>query len=132
MTKIAVIYYSLYGHCRGLAEMACKATEADGITAALFQVYVLYHSIFPRYVDPSPQSSPETLSSEALANLHAGPRNSDPLVTGDVLEEHDGYIFVIPTRYGRAVAQFSAFFDMTGGLWAKQVSGHAYSMVEWC
>lgn len=29
-------------------------------------------------------------------------------------------VSVVPTRYGRAVAQVSAFFDMTGGLWATQ------------
>jgi hypothetical protein len=31
----------------------------------------------------------------------------------------DGFLFGFPTRYGRAPAQVSAFFDQTGGLWAS-------------
>ncbi|MCO5556513.1 hypothetical protein L7F22_010062 [Adiantum nelumboides] len=36
----------------------------------------------------------------------------------DDLKEFDGFILAFPTRYGRAPAQVSAFFDQTGGLWA--------------
>ncbi|KAG9004126.1 hypothetical protein FRB94_012395 [Tulasnella sp. JGI-2019a] len=101
MTKIAVIYYSLYGHTKTLADKACAAAAADGVEATVFQV-------------------PETLSEDVLKVMGAAPRTSDPIASGKTLEEHDGYILVIPTRYGRAVGQFSAFFDHTGGLWAKQ------------
>jgi len=99
--KIAVIYYSLYGHTKTLADAAAAAANAKGVHAQVFQV-------------------PETLTPEILKLLHAGPRTEDPVATPATLEEHDGYIFVIPTRYGRAVSQFSAFFDNTGGLWMKQ------------
>lgn len=54
--------------------------------------------------------------------MHAPPKADYPVITPDKLTDFDGYIFVIPTRYGRAVSQFSSFFDATGGLWAKQVS----------
>ncbi|KAG8945133.1 hypothetical protein FRC04_001199 [Tulasnella sp. 424] len=102
--KIAVIFYSLYSHCLTLAEKAVKAvSEADpSAEVKLFQV-------------------PETLSKEILEKMHAAPRREDiPVITPDELTHWDGYIFVIPTRYGRAVSQFSSFFDATGGLWAKQ------------
>ena len=45
--------------------------------------------------------------------------NSIPIATPDDLVSADGIMFGIPTRFGRAPAQVSAFFDATGGLWAK-------------
>ncbi len=41
------------------------------------------------------------------------------MITPDKLKEFDGFIFGFPTRFGRAPAQVSAFFDQTGGLWAS-------------
>ncbi|KAG9004035.1 hypothetical protein FRB94_002744 [Tulasnella sp. JGI-2019a] len=100
--KIAVIFYSLYGHTNTMAETAVKAAKDDGAEATLYQV-------------------PETLSEDVLSALHAAPRRTDvPTIDPKDLVNFDGYIFVIPTRYGRSVAQFSHFFDHTGGLWAKQ------------
>ncbi|KAG9042882.1 hypothetical protein FS837_010285 [Tulasnella sp. UAMH 9824] len=111
--KIAVIYYSLYTHCLTLAERAVKAiTEADSTAEVkLFQV-------------------PETLSKEILEKMHAPPRREDvPVITTEELPKWDAYVFVIPTRYGRAVSQFSSFFDATGGLWAKQALSGKYATV---
>ncbi|KAG8899753.1 hypothetical protein FRB99_006456 [Tulasnella sp. 403] len=100
--KIAVIFYSLYGHTNTLADTAVASAKEKGAEVELYQI-------------------PETLSKEVLGLLHAAPRREDiPVITPDKLIEFDGYIFVIPTRYGRAVAQFSHFFDATGGLWTKQ------------
>jgi len=73
--------------------------------------------------------SPETLPSEVLSKMGAAPRTSDPFVSKEQLPEFDGFIFVIPTRYGRAVAQFSAFFDQTGGLWATQALNKKFATV---
>lgn len=30
------------------------------------------------------------------------------------------WVWLVPTRYGRAIAQVDAFFDQTGGLWGAQ------------
>jgi len=109
--KIAIVFYSLYGHTVTLVETAAKAARADGAEATVYQI-------------------PETLSAEVLAKLHAAPRRTDiPTLTPDDLLKYDGYIFVIPTRYGRSVAQFSAFFDMTGGQWAKQALAGKFATV---
>jgi NAD(P)H dehydrogenase (quinone) len=71
-----------------------------------------------------------------LAKMHAAPKADTPIITGthhslslsravsdeppaDLMPQYDGFLFGIPTRYGRAVASASAFFDATGGLWAK-------------
>jgi len=98
--KIAVIFYSTYGHALTLAETAFKAVKETKAEVKLYQI-------------------PETLPVEVLAKLGAAPRRDDiPSITPADLKDYDGYIFVIPTRYGRAVSQFSQFFDATGALWA--------------
>jgi len=62
----------------------------------------------------------ETLSEEILGKMHGGSslKPKYPVVTPNDLKELDGFLFGFPTRYGRAPAQVSAFFDATGGLWA--------------
>ncbi|KAK9895876.1 benzoquinone reductase [Cystobasidium minutum MCA 4210] len=99
MAKIAVIYYSTYGHITKLTESVVEGAKSTGAQVDLFQI-------------------PETLSEEILAKQHAIPRPDIPVITGDKLEEYDGFIFGFPTRYGRAPAQVSAFFDSTGKQWA--------------
>ncbi|KAG8872023.1 hypothetical protein FRB97_008104 [Tulasnella sp. 331] len=109
--KIAVIFYSLYGHTNTMAETAVKAAQEDGAEATLLQV-------------------PETLPEEALKALGAAPRRTDiPTIDSKDLPNYDGYIFVIPTRYGRSVSQFSQFFDATGGLWAKQALSGKFATI---
>jgi len=101
MTKILVLYYSMYGHIKTLAEEVAKGAKEAGVEVDIYQV-------------------PETLPEEVLAKMHA-PKKADHPVLTDVskLAEYDGIAFGIPTRYGRAVAQVSALFDHTGQLWMK-------------
>ncbi|VVT55256.1 uncharacterized protein SAPINGB_P004505 [Magnusiomyces paraingens] len=98
--KIAIIYYSTYGHIRSLALEVQKGVEAAGGKADLFQV-------------------PETLTPEILALLHAPPKSEDPIATTETLEQYDAFLFGIPTRFGNFPAQWKAFWDSTGGLWAS-------------
>ncbi|PVG04150.1 NAD(P)H:quinone oxidoreductase, type IV [Serendipita vermifera] len=99
--KIAVIYYSLYGHIAKLVHAAAEGAKAKGAQVSIYRF-------------------PETLSDEVLAKMGAAPKEDHPAISPNDLKDYDGYIFCFPTRYGRAVAQVSAFFDMTGGLWATQ------------
>jgi len=101
--KICIIYYSLYGHIKELVDEAKKGVESTGATATVYQIK-------------------ETLSAEIRTKMHAPPEpdSAIPVITADKLKEYDGYIFAFPTRYGRAVAQVTHFFDTTGGLWAVQ------------
>ncbi|KAE8896985.1 hypothetical protein PF005_g8460 [Phytophthora fragariae] len=56
MAKIAIIYYSTYGHIATLAESVKEGVESvPGVTAEIYQV-------------------PETLPEEVLAKLHAAPK----------------------------------------------------------
>ncbi len=108
MVKIAIISYSTYGHVYTLAKSVQKGVQQAGGEADLFQV-------------------PETLSDDVLALIHAPPKPVDiPIATTETLEQYDAFIFGIPTRYGTLPAQWSAFWDATGALWA---SGALYGKV---
>ncbi|KAI5857372.1 putative benzoquinone reductase [Durotheca rogersii] len=100
--KIAIVYYSTWGHVRKLAEAEKAGIERAGGTADLYQI-------------------PETLSSEVLAKLHAPPQSTDhPLLTDPAtLEAYDGFLLGIPTRYGNFPAQWRVFWDRTGGQWSR-------------
>jgi len=98
MTRIAIVYYSLYGHVRTMAaEIKAGIVEA-GATCDVYQVA-------------------ETLSEEILGKMHAPPKSDDPVITAEKLAEYDGIIFGISSRYGSIPAQLKTFFDSTGGLW---------------
>lgn len=60
----------------------------------------------------------ETLSDEVLALMHAPAKATHPIATNNTLTEYDAFLFGIPTRFGTTPAQFRAFWDRTGGLWA--------------
>jgi NAD(P)H dehydrogenase (quinone) len=53
--------------------------------------------------------------------MHAPPKPADVPVLDDpaTLEEFDGVLFGIPTRYGNFPAQFKTFWDKTGKQWAQ-------------
>lgn len=98
--NVGIIIYSLYGHIAKLAEAAKSGVEATGAKATIYQV-------------------PETLPDEVLTKMHAPPKPDYPIATPDTLTEYDAFLFGIPTRYGNFPAQWKAFWDRTGGLWAK-------------
>ncbi|KAG8744827.1 hypothetical protein FRC10_009351 [Ceratobasidium sp. 414] len=111
VVKIAIIYYSLYGHVANLAQAIKKGAESEGVEVTLFQV-------------------PETLTQDVLTKLGAPPRNPDvPTITAEDMKNFDGFAFGIPTRYGRAPAQISAFFDTTGSLWFTQALHSKFATV---
>ncbi|SCO03410.1 probable 1,4-Benzoquinone reductase [Fusarium fujikuroi] len=100
--KIAIVYYSTYGHIRQLAEAEKAGIESVGGTADIFQI-------------------PETLSADVLAKMHAPPKPTDIPILSDpsVLESYDGFLFGIPTRFGNFPAQWKAFWDSTGKQWSS-------------
>ena len=101
--KVAVIFYSMYGHMFQMAQAAAEgARQVPGADVQLYRVQ-------------------ETLSDEILemmGALEAKKQFADiPVATVDVLSESDGFIFGVPTRFGNMSAQMKTFFDQTGGLW---------------
>ncbi|CAI5755817.1 unnamed protein product [Candida verbasci] len=97
--KVAIIIYSLYHHIAQLAEQEKAGIEAAGGQADIYQV-------------------PETLSEEVLQKMHAPQKPNYPIATTETLEQYNAFLFGIPTRYGNFPAQWKAFWDATGGLWA--------------
>ncbi|MGE4262896.1 MAG: NAD(P)H:quinone oxidoreductase [Desulfovibrio sp.] len=103
--KFAIIYYSMYGHIRAMAQAAQQAAgQVAGVSATLYRV-------------------PETLPDEVLAKmgaLDAAKAQAEvPLATPEVLEAADAVLFGTPTRFGNMTGQMRQFLDSTGGLWAK-------------
>jgi NAD(P)H dehydrogenase (quinone) len=87
--RIAIVYYSMYGHIKQLADAEKQGIEKAGGTADLFQVA-------------------ETLSEEVLAKMHAPPKDASVKVLEDPndLLPYDGILLGIPTRYGNFPAQW--------------------------
>mmetsp|Transcript_10775 Transcript_10775/g.11200 ORF Transcript_10775/g.11200 Transcript_10775/m.11200 type:complete len:213 (-) Transcript_10775:163-801(-) len=98
--RIAIVYYSMYGHVKTLAETIKAGIDESGAEAHLLQV-------------------PETLPDEVLQKMYAPPKDASiPIATAAALADYDGILFGIPTRFGMAAAQMKAFMDTTGGLWS--------------
>lgn len=53
--------------------------------------------------------------------MHAPAKSGEiPTLGGpEDLEQYDAFLFGIPTRYGNFPAQWKAFWDRSGGIWAK-------------
>jgi len=104
--KIAIVFYSTWGHIRKLADHEKIGIEKAGGTATLYQI-------------------PETLPQEVLSKMHAAPQDpSIPKLEDPAeLQKYDAFLFGIPTRYGNFPAQWKTFLDKTGQMW--QSGGYA-------
>jgi len=72
---------------------------------------------------------PETLSAEVLAKMHAPAKPGYSVISPADLPQFDGFVFGIPTRFGNFPAQWKAFWDATGQLWAQGVLAGKYASV---
>jgi len=61
--------------------------------------------------------------------MHAPKKPDYPIFTVDQLKNFDAFIFGIPTRYGNFPAQWKAFWDATGQLWAAGALHGKYASV---
>jgi NAD(P)H dehydrogenase (quinone) len=103
--KVAVVFYSMYGHIYQMAEaIAAGAREVPGAEVTLYQV-------------------PELVPDETLKAVGAFDARKAfahvPVMQPDQLAEQDCIIFGTPTRFGNMAAQMKNFLDQTGGLWFK-------------
>jgi NAD(P)H dehydrogenase (quinone) len=101
MTKVLVLYHSTYGHVERMAYAVAEgAREVEGATVDVKRV---------------PETVPEELACKSGYKLD----QPAPLATVDELVDYDAIIVGVGTRYGGAASQMRAFWDQTGGLWAK-------------
>ncbi|MBW6510607.1 MAG: NAD(P)H:quinone oxidoreductase [Desulfuromonadaceae bacterium] len=100
MTKILVLYYSMYGHIETMAqEIAAGARCVEGVEVTVKRV-------------------PDLMSAEVARKAGAKLDQVAPLATVDELPNYDAIIFGTPTRFGNMCAQMRNFLDQTGPLWA--------------
>ena len=101
MTKILVLYYSMYGHIEIMAQAVAEGVRSVKNTAVT--------------VKRVPDLMPEDVARKAGAKLD----QSAPIATVDELPDYDAIIFGAPTRFGNSCAQMRNFLDQTGRLWLK-------------
>ena len=101
MTKVLVLYYSMYGHIDTLA--AAVAEGAKGVEG----------------VDVTVKRVPETMPEDAFKNAGGKQGFTTPEATPQELADYDAIIFGTPTRFGNMAGQMRTFLDQTGGLWAN-------------
>jgi NAD(P)H dehydrogenase (quinone) len=100
MTKILVLYYSMYGHIETLATAVAEGARADDTEVVIKRV---------------PELVPEEVARKAGAKLD----QPAPIATVNELPEYDAILFGTPTRFGNMCAQMRNFLDQTGGLWQQ-------------
>lgn len=101
MTKVLVLYYSMYGHVEAMAEKVAEgARSVEGTEVVIKRV-------------------PELMTEEQAKSAGAKTDQAAPVCTYDELADYDAIIFGTPTRFGNMAAQMRNFLDRTGGLWAK-------------
>ena len=105
MTKVFVVFYSMYGHVFDLAqEIAAGASSVPGTDVQMFQVAEL----IPQ---EKLQASGAKAARDAFAHI--------PIIAPDDLPRADALIFGTPTRFGNMCAQMRNFLDQTSGLWLQ-------------
>lgn len=101
MSKVLVLYYSMYGHIETMAgAIAQGVREIDGAEVTIKRV-------------------PETMDGSAARQAGAKLDQAAPIATVDELPGYDAIIFGTPTRFGNMAGQMRTFLDQTGGHWAN-------------
>ena len=100
MTKVLVLYYSMYGHIETMAQAVAEGARGAGAEVTVKRVAEI--------MDPA-----------AFAAAGGKADQAAPVASPQELAEYDAIIVGSPTRYGRLTSQMAQFWDQTGGLWAK-------------
>lgn len=99
MTKVLVLYYSMYGHVETMAKAVAEGVSSvEGVEVTIRRV---------------PELMPEDVARKAGAKLD----QEASIATVEELPNYDAIIFGTPTRFGNMCAQMRNFLDQTGGLW---------------
>lgn len=99
MSRLLVLYYSMYGHVETLAGAVAEgAREVDGVEVTIKRV---------------PELMPREVAEKAGAKLD----QEAPVAEPGELVDYDAIIFGTPTRFGNMAGQMRNFLDQTGSLW---------------
>jgi len=106
--KVLVVYYSLYGHVRQLAQAAAAgAASVPGIEVVLRRVQ--------EFDDIEREVIPKSKHAQEVWEQH----QAIPVCTLDDLKSADGILFGTPTRFGNMAAQMKRLFDAAAPLWLE-------------
>lgn len=101
MTKLLVLYHSMYGHIETMAGAVAEGAKGvDGVEVTVKRV-------------------PETMPEAAFKGAGGKWEQAYPVASPQELADYDAVIFGTPTRFGNMSGQMRIFLDQTGGLWAK-------------
>jgi len=99
MTKILVLYYSMYGHIETMADAIAQGVcMEEGVEAVVKRV-------------------PEIIPEDRARIMGVKLDQKAGIATTDELANYDAIIFGTPTRFGNMAAQMRNFLDQTGKLW---------------
>ncbi len=101
MTKVLIVYHSMYGHIETMAKAVAEG--ARGVAG----------------VEVTVKRVPETMDVEIFKAAGGKVDQDAAVATPSELADYDAIIVGTPTRFGNMSAQMRNFFDQTGGLWAK-------------
>ncbi len=101
MTKVLVLYYSMYGHIESMAKAVAEgAGKVEGTEVTIKRV-------------------PELVPEDALRKAGGKLDHDVPIATVDELPQYSAIIFGTPTRFGNMCSQMRNFLDQTGKHWAS-------------
>jgi NAD(P)H dehydrogenase (quinone) len=99
MSRIIVLYYSMYGHIEIMANAIAEgARNVENTEVVVKRV-------------------PELMPEEVAKRVGAKIDQAAPVATVDELPDYDAIIFGTPTRFGNMCAQMRNFLDQTGRIW---------------
>lgn len=99
MTKVLVLYYSMYGHIEIMANAVAEgARSIENAEVVVKRV---------------PEPMPEEVARRVGVKLD----QAAPIATVEELPDYDAIIFGTPTRFGNMCAQMRNFLDQTGRIW---------------
>ncbi|MFU2317071.1 NAD(P)H:quinone oxidoreductase [Rahnella sp. PCH160] len=101
MTKVLVLYHSMYGHVETLAQHVAEgAKTVSGVEVSVKRV-------------------PETMNTESFKAHGGKTEQAAEVASPEELANYDAIIIGTPTRFGSMSGQMRNFLDQTGGLWVK-------------
>ncbi len=101
MSKVLVLYYSMYGHVETLAgAVAAGVQQAGGATVDVMRV-------------------PETIPNDVARQAGVKLEQPAPVAKPEDLLGYDAYLFGTPTRFGNMAGQMRNFLDQIGPYWLK-------------
>ena len=99
MTRVLIVYYSMYGHVEAMADAVAEgARKVVGVEVAIKRV-------------------PETIPEDQARAIGVKLDQKAPIATAEELADYDAIIFGTPTRFGNVAAQMRSFLDQTAKMW---------------